>query len=342
MPDANSPKMPVAAWQVTLDGTDLTDTMAPRLISLTIAEKRGGEADQLDIVLHDADGRLEIPKKGATLKVRLGWKQGTGLPIGLIDKGTFKVDEANWTGNPDQITIRARSADMTGTIRVRRERSFVGKTVKDVISQIATDNGLRPSIEQALGAKVIPALGSGAKSDAALLSALGKRFDAVATIKAATLIFAPIGSGKSAGGKALALETIDRSQTDGSGDYSRIDQNDRAGVSAQWHDKATGTRKRVQVDGGGEGRPKRLRKVYASEADAKQAARAENSRLARQVAKMTTKLAYGRPDIFPERPITLTGFKSEIVARKWVVAECTHTMDGQGGLSSSLVMEAKA
>lgn len=57
---------------------------------------------------------------------------------------------------------------------------------------------------------------------------------------------------------------------------------------------------------------------------------------------MTTKLAYGRLDIFPERPIALTGFKSEIAGRKWVVSECIYPMDGGGGLSTSLTIEAKA
>ena len=339
---ADAVKMPIAAWKVTLDGKDLTEAIAPRLIALTISEKRGNEADQLDIVMHDNDGLLEIPKKGAVLKVQMGWKQGTGLPAGLIDKGTYTVDEACWKGNPDTITVRARSADMIDAFRVRRERGFVGKTVQEIIDAIAGDNGLKASVEAKLGAKVIPALGSGAKSDAALLRALGKRFDAVATIKAGVLIFTAIGSGKTASGTALPTETIARGQTDGSGDYQRIDQNDRAGVTARWHDKATGTRKTVTVDGGGEGKAKRLRKVYASEADAKQAAQAENSRLARQVAKMMTKLAYGRPDIFPERPIELTGFKAEIDARKWVVAECRHTMDGKGGLMTDLTLEGLA
>lgn len=85
-----------------------------------------------------------------------------------------------------------------------------------------------------------------------------------------------------------------------------------------------------------------MRKVYASKAAAKQAADAENSRLARARAKFTIKLAYGRPDIFPERPITLTGFKAEIDAAKWIVAECSHSMDGSGGLQSSLTLEAVA
>ncbi len=334
-------KMPIAAWKVTLDGRDLTETLAPMLQSLSISEKRGDEADQLDIVLDDADGLLAIPKKGAVLKVEMGWRQGTGLPAGLVDKGSYKVDEASWKGgSPDQITVRGRSADMTDAFRVRRERFFVGKTVRAIISAIAADNGLTPNVEESLGAKTIPALGSGAKSDAALLKALGKRFDAVATIKAATLIFAPIGSGKTATGKDLPVETIDRSQTDGTGDYSRVDQNDASGVTAAWHDKGSGTRKTVTVDGGGEGKARRLRKVYANEADAKQAATAENSRIARTKAKMTLKLAYGRPDLFPERPIKLTGFKPEIEAHDWIVAECSHSMDGSGGSATSLTLEA--
>ncbi len=229
---------------------------------------------------------------------------------------------------------------MTDAFKTRRERSFVGKTVKEIVTTIATANGLTANVEAALGAKVIPALGGGAKSDGALLRALGKRFDAVATIKAGTLIFAPIGTGKTATGTAIPTETIDRSQTDGSGEYSRIDQNEVASVSASWHDKASGTRKRVTVDGGGDGKAKRLRKVYASEADAKQAAAAEKSRVARTKAKMTLKLAYGRPDLFPERPIKLTGFKEEINAHRWIIAECSHTMDGSGGCSTSLTLEA--
>jgi hypothetical protein len=340
-------KMPIAIWKVTLDGEDLTDAVAPRLISLSIAEKRGDEADQLDLVLHDTDGKLEIPPKGAVLKVQMGWRQGSDLPLGLIDKGSFKVDEANWRGPPDQITIRARSVDMGDGWRVRRERSFVGKSVTDVIGAIASDNGLQPKIEAGLGAKIIPALGSAPKSDAALLRMLGKRFDAVATVKEATLIFAPMGSGKTASGSDLPSETIARNQTIDA-DYSRIDQNDRSGVTAAYHDSKTGKQKTMKVvagaqgkDGKPAGKPKRLRKVYASEEAAKQAIDAENSRLARAKAKCSIKLAYGRPDIFPEKPITLEGFKAEIDAGKWMVTECTHTMDGGGGLQSSVVLEVK-
>lgn len=330
---------PKASWKVTLDGRDLTATMDPLLISLAITEKRGEAADQLDIVLRDKDGQVEIPREGAVLRVSLGWERGSGLPAGLVDKGTFRVDEAEFGGPPDVITIRARSADFTDAFRVRRERSFVGKSLSEIVGAIAADNGLTPSIAPALGTRTIPALGSGAKSDAALLAALGKRFDAVATVKAGVLIFAPVGSGRTASGKTLSIFTIDRRDTT-TIRYTRVTRSKYAGVEATWHDKAQAKRQTVLAGGGGEGKPRRLRKVYASEADARQAAEAENSRLTRRVATASLTLAYGRPDIFPEIPVKIVGTKAEIDARDWLVESAKHRMDGQGGLMTELELEA--
>lgn len=335
--------LPYAAWQVLLDGEDLTEKINPRLLSVSISQKREDEADQLDITLQDADGKFAIPKPGKLLKVSMGWARGTGLPQGLVAMGTFRVDEARWGGPPDTITIRARSADFTAAFRIRKERSFVGKTVGDVLGKLASDNGLKPAIDSTLAAKTIPALGPGAKSDAALLKALGKRFDAVATVKNSSLIFTPIGSGKAPGGADLPGETIDRAATT-SVEYERVERENFGGVVAVWHNKATGERKQVQAGGsaGTDTKPKRIRKVFANETDARQHAEAEDTRINRTKAKATIDLALGRPDLFPERPITLTGFKPELDGRDWIIAETAHTMDGGGGLKSKLTLEAKS
>lgn len=333
--------LPFATWRVMLDGKDMTDKLNPRLLSASISEKRAEEADQLDIVLHDADGLLDLPKSGVELEVAMGWQRGAGLPLGLVPKGRFRVDEAKWSGTLDTVTIRARSADFTDAFRVRRERSFVGKSVQDVLAAIAGENGLGTAIDAALGGKTIPALGPGAKSDAALLMLLGKRFDAVATVKQGKLIFAPIGKGKAPGGGTIPAVTIDRAETNGA-EYERIERENYGGVIAVWHDKATGHRQEVQIGGSGksDAKPKRIRKTFASETDARHAAEAEYSRLTRAQAKLSFTLPLGRPDIYPETPVTVTGFKTEINVRKWVVAEASHTMDGSGGLISRLALEA--
>lgn len=57
-------------------------------------------------------------------------------------------------------------------------------------------------------------------------------------------------------------------------------------------------------------------------------------------AKLTLPLIYGRPDITPETKITVTGFKAEINAQKWIVAETEHSMDGSGGSQTRLQLES--
>ena len=106
------------AWRVNLDGRDLTDRIRPRLLDLTLTESRGDEADQLDLRIHDHDGRLEIPRRGVDIVVAIGWEGAA-----LVDKGRFRVDEAQHEGAPDIITVRARSADLTAELRTRKERS---------------------------------------------------------------------------------------------------------------------------------------------------------------------------------------------------------------------------
>lgn len=338
MPEAA--RMPKAAWRVTLDGKDLTEKLRPRLVSVSVCEKRGDEADQVDVVVSDHDGRLSIPPSGVDITVELGWERGSGVPLGLVDKGTFKVDEVRHKGPPYQLVIRGRSADFTDAIRKRKERSFVGKTVGHIIGAIAADNKLKAQIHADLSPKTIPALGSGAVSDIALLKALGRRFDAVATIKKGRLIFSPIGAGQTATGKPLASIDIDRSDCEPGHDYERVERDNYTGVEAVWHDKGSATRHTVTVGEEGSSKSKRLRKVYSSEADARAAATAEYKRKSRAKAKMSITLAYGRPDIGPDCKVKLSGYKEEINAHKWIVAEATHTMDGTGGSATRLQLES--
>jgi phage protein D len=325
-------------YRITIGGEDITPKVRPRLVSLRISEKRGGEADQLDLVLDDADGKLALPKKGALIRVRLGWAQGADVRPGLVDKGSFKVDEVEWGGEPDKITIRGRSADLTDKFRVRQERSWRDTTLGAIVREIAGANGLEPKIDAKLAAITISVLAQHNESDMALLRRLGRQHDAVATVKDGKLIFSPIGKGATASGRALPGLTIKRS--DGSGpSYRELDRGGSAGVEARWHDQGTGTRKTVKA-GGGTGKPRRLRRVFHSEADARAAANAANGRTKRGAAEFGFTLAYGRADIYPERAVTLSGFKPEADAKTWLIAELTHELDKQG-YRNTLKLETK-
>ena len=125
--------MPIAAgaditpaFMLTLGGDDITDNLSHRLLSLTMTDNRGFEADQLDIELDDSDGQLAMPARGAVLSLFLGWKGSA-----LIGKGQFTVDEIEHRGAPDTLTIRARSADFRGSLNSRREVSYHDTTLGD-------------------------------------------------------------------------------------------------------------------------------------------------------------------------------------------------------------------
>lgn len=49
-------------YRVKLAGSDITADISRRLISLSLTDNRGFEADQLDIALNDADGLMQMPR----------------------------------------------------------------------------------------------------------------------------------------------------------------------------------------------------------------------------------------------------------------------------------------
>lgn len=313
---------PIPLWRVVLDGKDLTDRIKPRLLDLTLSECRGDEADQLDLRIHDHDGLMDIPKRGVTLTVAIGW-----VDTGLVEKGTFKVDEVEHSGSPDIITIRARSADFSQQFRARREFSWHDTTVGAIVRNIAGRQGLQPRVAARLASVAIKHLDQTNESDAALLTRLGKRFDAVATVKAGTLIFAPIGSGQTATGKTLPTVTILRNEGD-QHSYKLVDRDKYSGVRAFWHNTKVAKRKGVLV--GKVDNAKRLKETFGSEQAAKEAAQAEWLRIQRGGAQMSYSLALGRPDLYPEQPAKVSGFKPVIDATDWLVSKVTHAVTSSG------------
>ncbi len=322
MASANVPDL-----RVTLDGTDLTGRIRPRLISLSIASKRGGDADQLDIAIDDTDGRMALPAAGKRLHVEIGWRPGGERAAGLVDMGDFLVDEIEHVGPPDTIVIRARSADFTSDLARRREKSWHDTTLGTVVAEVAGRHRLTARCAPALAGIAVKTLSQSRESDTAFLRRLGRDHDAVATIKRGTLIFAPIGSGATASGKPLPRLTIDRRE--GDRHSFRIAKREEAeGVTASWHDRA-GAKKRAVTVGKADG-ARKLGRVYGSEAEAKRAAMAAKSRAARLPRSLDLTLALGRADIYPEQTATAAGYKAEIDAVAWLVSEVTHTVSDRG------------
>lgn len=325
---------PQADYRITLDGRDLSRHIAPHLISLRLSESRAEEADMLDIVLDDSQNTFAIPKRGASIQLSLGWG---GTP--LVNKGTFIVDEAEHSGAPDIIAIRARSASMTNAMSERREKSWHHQTIGSIVEAIAHRHSLKAAIADRLSSILIQHIDQTHESDMSFLTRLAKRYDAVMNVKDCNLLFMPIGAGQTASGKPFDTVHLTRE----SGDRHRYHVAQResyAAVRAQWHSNGKATRKSVVVGETGNRNVKVLPEEFATESEARAAAEAEYARVQRAQATLAYELALGRPELFPELPVTVSGFKPEIDATPWLIKQVTHTI-GEGGFTSSLDLEVR-
>lgn len=361
------------AFMLKQDNEDITQDFSDRLISLTMTDNRGFEADQLDIELDDTDGQIAMPPRGATLTLWLGW-QGSAL----IKKGTFTIDEIEHRGAPDTLSIRGRSADFRGTLNSRREQSWHDTTLGKIVETIAARNKLAASVADTLKAVAVPHIDQSQESDAVFLSRLADRNGASVSVKAGKLLFLKAGSGKTASGKPIPQMMLER----GDGDrhqFAIADREAYTGVSAKWlhtkdpkpqkqkvklrrkpkekhlralqHPKATKAPANAKAKKEQEAREGEymageadnvleLTTIYATKAQAMRAAQAKWDKLQRGVAEFSISLAIGRADLFPETPIAVKGFKRVIDDQAWIISRVVHNLNSNG-YTTRLELEVK-
>ncbi|SMC24252.1 hypothetical protein SAMN02745857_01791 [Andreprevotia lacus DSM 23236] len=324
-------RIPRPIFRVVVNGRDISSLIDNRLESLTVTDNRGFEADQLDLVLHDHDGSLALPPLKAKVAVWLGWQDS-----GLIDKGLFVVDEIEHSGAPDKLTIRASSADFASGLLMQRERSFHGKTVAEIVATVAKAAKLMPAVSPALAGQVISHIDQTNESDANFLTRLARQFDAVATVKAGRLLFAPLGAGLTASGQLLPAVLIERRSGD-SHRYSVANRDNFTGVRAEYQNTKKG--KKGEVVAGERDNLKTLRHVYATQKSAERAAKSSWNRIQRGVAEFGITLAIAQPELFPELPATVRGFKAEVDSSAWIITKATHTLADR--FSTALEFEFK-
>ncbi|WP_213223688.1 phage late control D family protein [Klebsiella grimontii] len=355
-------------FMLMLDSKDITGNISNRLMSLTMTDNRGFEADQLDIELDDADGLVELPLRGAVLTLYLGWKG-----FALMGKGSFTVDEVEHHGAPDTVTIRARSADFRGTLNSRREESWHDKTLGEIVAAIATRNKLASSVIPELAGIKIPHIDQSQESDAKFLTRLAERNGGEVSVKAGKLLFLRAGRGVTTSGKAIPQVTITRSDGDRH-QFSIADRGAYTGVTAKWlhtkdpkpkkvkikrkpkeqhlralqHPKAKTKKKETKTPEAREGEYMvgeddnvfALTTIYATKAQAIRAAQAKWDKLQRGVAEFSIRLATGRADLYPETPVQVSGFKRVIDEQSWTITKVMHSLSNRG-FTTSLELEVR-
>lgn len=356
------------AAELTIDGKRFGTQAMSRIISISLTDKRGFEADELTIELDDHDGTIAIPKTGSKITLKLGYKE-----TGLVEKGEYLVSEFTASGSPDRLSITARAADLAEALAEQVEKSWHKQTLYQIIETIAKKHKYEYLISKDYQNQKIEHIDQTNESDASFMSRLAEQYDAIATIKNGKLLFIPEGESQTASGQPILPTTITRASGD-SHSFTYSSSNSYQAVRAYYTDKKTGQKKEVIVNKDNaypnkkttqqtktvkgktfkakkkendnkkvntEGQKiKTLRHLYATESGAWSGARGAFKKIQRGVAEFSITLAVGRPDLYPETPAVVKGFKPEIDAEAWLITEVSHKIDS-GGYTASIQFEAR-
>jgi phage protein D len=316
---------PRPAWSIIVNGANITTDISARLNSLTLTDAKGFEADMLELCLDDTDGKLDLPPRGAKIQCAIGWK-GTGTQ--LTDKGLYIVDEIEYIGAPDMITIRARSADMRASMSVKRDQSWHDTTLGKIVDEIAARNSLASACHADARPIIIQHEDQATESDASFLSRLCGEHAVIVMIKNGSLLAIPSGAGTTAGGTILPVITITRR----SGDRHTFSVSDREScqaVNAQWHDIRLGKHGTIVADSKGvrdlDADPAEIRKDAAIAQDQADRAQKRATKARALAAKDKSLLAQARAERAAAVASRRTERAKELSAQSQTTTSSAHT-----------------
>ena len=312
--------MSTPAFRLVADGTDLTNEIADRLVSIRITDQAGQVSDSLEIVLDDREKRMPVPRQGAWLKVWLGYSSGGKLPVFM---GTFAVDEVTLTGGKRSMTISATAAAAAPElVKQGRTQAWRNTTLKQIVEAIAKRNGMQVTIKGAQGNIQIKHEDQTNETDQAFLTRLAERYKA--TIKPANgyLVMLPRGSGEGAGTFTIEEHEAEswRATLKNRGSYSQ--------VRVRYLDRATNKEKVAEAGSKGAQPVFEERGTHKNQQEAEKAAASRLQSLTAGEVQVSLTIG-GRPEINAESILTLKGFRPEVDG-SWNSRQIEHRLDERG------------
>jgi phage protein D len=319
------------AARIEINGKDVTKQWSDVLDTMTVTDEAGIKSDTLEVSFDNATG-FSAPPIGAEIKAWLGYEPS---PVYM---GSYKIDSWTKSGPLRRLTISAKAADLTSKIRSPKMRSWHEKTVKEIVTTIAGDNGLSAIVDSQIGANFIEHIDQQTESDVAFLTRLAKRQGATFKLADGKVLFAAKGSSTAPSGKSKSAKIIVPEQLstwsvtcDKRGDFDA--------ATAQYRDPTT--KKRKTVTAGGGSRKHRDRHLYGSQAEAQAAAKAKLGDLTRG-QKSVQLDGPGNPDLFAEALVTLKGFDPDVDGQ-FLAKSVTHAFSASGfTTSATLETEGKS
>lgn len=128
------------AWRLRINGRDITRDVTPMVTKVTYTDHWTGKVDDLEVTVEDAAGRWRAawyPQKGDTVEAWIGYSDEAVVPC-----GKFQIDELEFAGKPDTMTIRALATGVRPTLRTRRSVGYEGQTLQEIAQAVAARHTL--------------------------------------------------------------------------------------------------------------------------------------------------------------------------------------------------------
>lgn len=322
--------------EIKVNGKPVASLFNERLISVTIVDKEGVTSDTISCELNDGNPFAEIPKKGDTISAKLGY-----VETGLADFGGYTADDPEVRCLPYGMTVNGKGANVRDKAKQHRSRHWDKKTVKDIVAQIAGENGLSPVIDGDVGAYTYEWIGQQDESDLHVVERLARRHDALFSIKDGKLIFVKKGSGQSASGKELtAIVATPFNIVDSTCRVNFAHRQKFKKVKARHQDRQKAELVEVEEDSDEEGTADyTLPEPFADPDEAKKAAKSKAKQLKSETIRTSVTL-FGDPSIRAGAPFTYSGVRPGVDGIEFVIETATHTIN-KGGYTTQVEAKLK-
>lgn len=312
--------------EISINGRPVASIFNERLISVTIVDKEGVTSDTITCELNDGSPFAEIPRKGDIITARLGYKE-----TGVLDFGAYTADDPEVQCLPYKMTVNGKGTDMRETLKQHGARHWDKKTVQDIVSDIAKDQGLTAKVDGKVGGYTYDWFGQEDESNIHVLERLARRHDALFSIKNGNLIFAAKGSGQSVSGTALT--PVIASPANIVRETCKVqfaNRNSFAKVKAHAQNRKTAARDEVEEESDDNGEADfTLAEPFADKDEAKRAAGAKAKDLKAQTIRTSVTL-YGDPSIRAGAPLIYAGVRPQVDGIEFIIETATHTLSKSG------------
>ncbi|WP_019222505.1 phage late control D family protein [Bartonella rattaustraliani] len=297
-----------------------------RLLTATITDHAGNEADSFEAEFDDSGHDLEIPSSNSALQVTFGYQNSIHAFM-----GRFVVESVVSIGGSDGEILRlcGKSASMRKELKEQASEHFDHKTIAEIVETLAKRHGYQAKVSPQFSKQALPYVVRTDQSAVDFLTRLADRMQARFLIKDHKFLFL---SGDNL--PSLTLYKYDCSNWE----FTLEPRTQYGTIEAVYFDRAQGQQCQVKHQTGFTGPVRRLRTCYPCKREAQAAAASESERLCRAVGSGSLTLE-GRPEIMADQPLLLQGFREEING-PWKAATVTHRYEKQSGYTTQITLEA--